>query len=221
LQNDVATVEGVASQAEKNPERLRRHGRDSSPSGGSKSGAPPAPTERPPTCPYSNEPAVALLYILSFCRLSFRYSMWLGFVGWRGALVGLWFALSGFPRFNCLVGLRFALSGFQRFTHLIGSRFGLSGFPRFNRFVGSRFALSRWTDLSGSSPGFQPFDTPGVLFFPMPALLPAFPVMPKLMIGYPLVVPWMPSPTMLPVISPPTCRYPHIERWNASIVHPT
>jgi hypothetical protein len=47
-----------------------------------------------------------------------------------------------------------------------------------------RFALSGWTDLSGLSFGFQTFDTPSVLLFPMPALFPASPVMLKLLIRY-------------------------------------
>ena len=139
--------------------------------------------------------------------------MWFGLVGLRLGLPGLpWFyrlmglrlALPGLPWFNRLVGLRFGLPGLPWFNRLVGLRFALPGLPWFYRLMGLRLGLPGWMDLSGLWSGLQAFDTPSLLLFPIPALLPASPVMLKLLIRYLLVVPLMPSPTMLPVISSPT-----------------
>ena len=161
------------------------------------------PARRAPV-QHSQEPSIHLPYILALCRLSFRFSMWLGFVEAGLGLVELGFALSMLLRFNRFVVSRFAFSILPRFIPLVGLRFALSILPRFHRLVVFRFALSGPMDLSGFRVGFQPLDTPSIVLFPMPVLLPAFPVMVKLLVRNSMVLPVVPSPTLLPVISPPT-----------------
>jgi hypothetical protein len=55
----------------------------------------------------------------------------------------------------------------------------------------------------------------------MLALFPAAPVPLKLLVRYSLVVPWTSSPAMIPVVIPPTGRYPRIKGWDPLIVDPT
>lgn len=43
----------------------------------------------------------------------------------------------------------------------------------------------------------------------------------KLCMGYPMVIPCLPIPTMIPIVFPPSVRNSSIKRWNTVIVTPT
>jgi hypothetical protein len=64
-------------------------------------------------------------------------------------------------------------------------------------------------------------DALGFFLFPVSITLPALPVLLKLLVRNPFIVPRMSVPIMVSVVSSPTWVYIIIKAWNIVIISPT